>query len=264
MSRINCRRALLTWSAVAWPTSLVADGTSFSIIGQSLSGGPVGFAVILGLLSLSVICWALVVVKYLSLKRVNRSAERFVESFWESQSLNDLNSAIDKHPPSPTKEVFRSGYAELVRSSQLKEQIGQKKIIDLKLFLQVTMDNLSRVLAKTRTNERRDLERYLPFLALCASIAPFIGLFGTVWGVVVAFQGIAASGSTSLVAVAPGISEALVATAFGLFAAIPAVVGYNIAVSRIRHLGSLMEGFSADFLNIVERYIVTDQLKKSE
>ena len=107
--------------------------------------------------------------------------------------------------------------------------------------------------------ERRRLEKFMPLLAISASACPFIGLFGTVWGIMGAFEGIAKSGSASLAAVAPGISEALVSTAFGLAAAIPAVVGYNMFAARVRYLVGSIEGFTADFLNIVERYLVSDK-----
>ncbi len=136
----------------------------------------------------------------------------------------------------------------------MKEKSSQPE-----LALGVTVDNLNRSIQKTKLNERRQLERYLPLLAVSASASPFIGLFGTVWGIMASFEEIARTGSSSLAAVAPGISEALIATAFGLAAAIPAVIGYNIAVNKIRGLSSQMDSFSSDFLNIVQRYLVLDQ-----
>ena len=114
---------------------------------------------------------------------------------------------------------------------------------------------------KARLLEKRRLERYLPILATIASASPFIGLFGTVWGIMGAFEGIARTGSASLAAVAPGIAEALIATAFGLAAAIPAVMGYNLANAKIRSILTFLDGFVSDFMNIVERYFVSDKTK---
>ena len=160
---------------------------------------------------------------------------------------------------SPTREIFKAGFAELIRVSQLKDQAPSKEIA-----LSAGMDNMQRCLNKLKLQERRKLERFLSFLAICASACPFIGLLGTVWGIMHAFEQIAASGNASLTAVAPGISEALIATAFGLAAAIPAVVGYNIANSRIRSLMSQAENFNTDFLNIVQRYLVSNLNKATQ
>ena len=140
----------------------------------------------------------------------------------------------------------------------MREQAGNSL-----LGIKAAMENLTRSLDKASLTERKRLENYLPLLATIASAAPFIGLFGTVWGIMGAFRGIAASGSASLAAVAPGISEALIATAFGLAAAIPAVMGYNLANARIRGLMVFINGFQADFLNIVERYMVSDKSKSA-
>ena len=168
--------------------------------------------------------------------------------------MNDLNSRLAEYPNSPAKEVFKSGYAELVRGSQLREQTSS-----LQLAVHVAVENMSRSLTKAKKTERKKMEQLLPFLAIIASSSPFIGLFGTVWGIMGAFEGIAKSGNASLAAVAPGISEALIATAFGLAAAIPAVIGYNTANAKIRNLSINLDGFGMDFLNIVERYLVTEK-----
>ena len=138
----------------------------------------------------------------------------------------------------------------------------KEQAITPEIGLAAAMENVQRTLYKTKGEQKRAMERFLPVLALTASAAPFIGLFGTVWGIMNAFEGIAQSGSTSLASVAPGISEALLATAFGLAAAIPAVVGYNIAQNKIRGLLLQFDGFKADFLNIIERYLVVDRGEK--
>ena len=121
------------------------------------------------------------------------------------------------------------------------------------------MSNLLRTLNKSKNMEKKKMEKFLPLLAITASAGPFIGLFGTVWGIMNAFEGIAQTGSASLAAVAPGISEALIATAFGLAAAIPAVIGYNMANNHIRKILVNIDGFGSDFMNIVERYLVTEK-----
>ena len=227
---------------------------SDSIFLRAWRGGFVVFTVLLLLVCFSILSWALMVAKYLYLKQLNQMSNRFIRSFWDSRSLNDLNGRLSEHPYSPAKEIFRVGYAELVRGSQLKDHSHSPQ-----LAIPAAIENLTRSLRKTVGAERKKMEKYLPFLATVASVSPFIGLFGTVWGIMGAFEGIAQTGSASLAAVAPGISEALIATAFGLAAAIPALVGYNIAISNIRGLMSSIDGFSSDLLNIVERYLITDK-----
>lgn len=229
---------------------------SVSILDRSLQSGPVVFLVLLVLILMSVLSWAIVIGKFIYLRKISGNNDKFVKSFWDSRSLNDLNSRLQQYPYSPVREVFRGGYAELVRGSQLKESCSSMEWV-----IQAALENLTRALNKAKSLERCQMERFLSVLAITASASPFIGLFGTVWGIMSAFENIAQSGSTSLAAVAPGISEALIATAFGLAAAIPAVIGYNMANQKIRNLCITMDGFGADFLNIVERYFVSDKPK---
>lgn len=224
-----------------------------SIFGRSMDAGPVVFLVLLILVALSIASWAVAMVKFMHLKKINQQNEDFIGRFWENKSLNDLNSKLVKFDDSPAKELFKAGYSELVKGSQLKDQAS-----DLKLGISAAMSNIARTLNKSKNMEKRKMENYLPLLAISASAGPFIGLFGTVWGIMTAFEGIAQTGSASLAAVAPGISEALIATAFGLAAAIPAVIGYNIANNKIRSILIKVDGFGSDFLNIVERYLVVD------
>jgi biopolymer transport protein TolQ len=232
----------------------VADFGSHSILSQAWRSGIVVFSVLVILIGFSVLSWAIFIWKLVVLKRHTVTSEAFIKNFWESRSLNDLNSRLGEYPYSPAKEVFRTGYAELVRGSQLKEHATQQQ-----LAINAAMDNLNRSLGKAKRTERKKLESYLSLLAIIASSSPFIGLFGTVWGIMGSFEGIARTGSASLAAVAPGISEALIATAFGLLAAIPAVIGFNAANARIRNLLGALDGFCADFLNIVGRYLVSDK-----
>lgn len=231
-----------------------ADIADYSILQRAWDGGIVVFSVLMILFAFSILGLAIILTKFFHLNKIAKASDRFVKSFWDSRSLNDLNSRLGEHSYSPVKEVFRSGYGELVRAGQLREQAASSQIA-----VTAAMDNLGRALNRARSFERKRMEKYLTFLATIASSSPFIGLFGTVWGIMNAFEGIARTGSASLAAVAPGISEALIATAAGLGAAIPAVMGYNMANSRIRGLVSSIDGFAADFLNIVERYLVTDK-----
>jgi biopolymer transport protein TolQ len=235
-----------------------SDLQNQSIFTRALQGGVVVFLCLMLLVLTSALTWGIVVAKSLYLVRIQQTNDTFIKSFWDSRSLNDLNSRLQDHPYSSSREIFRSGYAELVRGSQLREQAATTE-----LAVGAAMDNLQRALSKAKLHEKRRMEKYLPILAISASAAPFVGLFGTVWGIMGAFEGIAQSGSTSLAAVAPGISEALIATAFGLAAAIPAVVAYNLFANRIRLQMGTIDGFVSDFLNIVERYLVTDRNVKS-
>lgn len=239
-------------------SSTTIDIGNQSFIIQAWRSGMMVFTVLVILMIFSVLSWALFLAKWLHLRKLTESSEQFIKNFWDSRSLNELNSRLGEYPYSPAKEIFRSGYAELVKGSQLKEQSSS-----LQLAVHAAIENLGRSLNKAKRMERKRMERYLPFLAIIASSAPFIGLFGTVWGIMNSFAEIARTGSASLAAVAPGISEALIATAFGLAAAIPAVIAYNTSNAKIRSLLVSLDGFSADFLNIVERYLVTERKSSS-
>lgn len=228
------------------------------IFERAWRGGFVVFAVLLVLIFMSIFSWAILVSKLLHLRKLSSANKEFIKSFWDSRSLGDLNGKLNEYSYSPVKEVFKSGYAELIRTSQLREKASTNSIA-----FNAAIENMTRSLHKAKRFEKNRLEKFLPVLSITASAAPFIGLFGTVWGIMGAFEGIARTGSASLAAVAPGISEALIATAFGLAAAIPAVIGFNMAQNRIRTQITYIDGFSSDFLNIVERYLVTDKQKTS-
>ncbi|MFK7873978.1 MAG: MotA/TolQ/ExbB proton channel family protein [Oligoflexales bacterium] len=234
---------------VAEETVLVAT-ESFSAFSRAMQGGPVVSMVLFSLITLSVLAWALLLTKWYWLHQMKQKNEIFIDHFWKSQSLRDLHQKIDKEPHSPVREVFREAYIEMTKHPKPPQGIMAQALI------QSAMDSLRRTLAKSRRSEQQRMEKYLPFLATTASASPFIGLFGTVWGIMDAFDTIARTGSSSLASVAPGISEALIATAFGLAAAIPAVIGYNIARSHIRLILENIDGFGSDFLNIVERHLV--------
>lgn len=250
--------ATATDSAAPGTAGEVSDIGSHSIFSQAWRSGFVVFSVLLILVLGSILSWAILVWKLIVLRKHSRSSETFIKSFWDSRSLNDLNSRLGEYPYSPAKEVFRTGYAELVRGSQLKDSTPS-----VQLAISAAMENINRSLSKAKKIEKKKLESFLPLLATIASAAPFVGLFGTVWGIMGSFEGIARSGSASLAAVAPGISEALIATAFGLAAAIPAVVAFNASNARIRTLLGSLDGFSMDFMNIVGRYLVSDRKASS-
>ncbi len=247
---------LTSMGSHAYGEELLGSGNIFT---KSLEGGPVVFSVLLLLVILSIASWGFGAAKIVYLKKVDRLNREFIQLFWDSRSLNDLNTRLGEFPYSPAREVFRLAYAELVKGSQLREHsnLGEWAI-------QAIQENLARTLQKGKGAERRNLERFLSLLSITASVGPFIGLFGTVWGIMSSFETIAQTGSSSLAAVAPGISEALIATAFGLAAAIPAVVAYNITTGKIRHILSFLDGFGLDFLNIVQRHLVSDQTQKTQ
>ncbi len=230
-----------------------------NIFSRAVDSGPVVFFVLLVLILLSVVVWSILFAKWVYFRKINKAGNNFVDQFWESRSLNDLNAKINDYAYSPARELFKKGYAELARGNQLKGQYGASE-----LLVQASLDNLHRALSKARFSERSQLEKFIPFLAIGASTSPFIGLFGTVWGIMRAFEGIAQTGNASLAAVAPGISEALIATAFGLAAAIPAAVGYNLFVVKIKQQMQQLDAFSSDFLNIVERYLVSENMKATQ
>lgn len=220
---------------------------SFDWLSVLTHGGPVGIAVMVLLVILSLLTWGVIIERWRALTRVQDRSERFLKAFWEAKSLSELHLRSKDIEYSPAREVFRTGYNEMVRVIQARDKKGASGAA-------VPFDTVKRSLAKARLVEEGQLAKNMSFLAVSASACPFIGLFGTVVGIIRAFHDIAESGSSSLAAVAPGLSEALIATALGLFAAIPAVVFYNVLGSRARRHLALLDGFGADFLNILERH----------
>lgn len=201
------------------------------------------------LIGLSVFCWGIAYSKYQSLKRITESNELFLNKFWKVNSLDSLYEDVDQYSESSLARVFKAAYVEmkkLAESPLLAKAEGEKPVLS-------GIDNLERVLRKASENEISNMESRLTVLATTGSTGPFIGLFGTVWGIMGSFHKIGQTGTASLAVVAPGISEALIATAIGLAAAIPAVVLYNNFVSKIRRQEVALNNFSSDFLNIVKR-----------
>jgi biopolymer transport protein TolQ len=213
-------------------------------------GGPVGVSVLLILLAASVASWTIIFRKAAQLSRARAQSISFLETFWRSKRLDAIYEASEKLPLSPVAQVFRSGYVELSKVTQSQPTSEASMHDQLGGF-----ENVERALTRAATAELTALEASIPLLGTTASAAPFVGLFGTVWGIMRAFGDIYAQGNANLATVSRPISEALIATAVGLFAAIPALVAYNHFNSRIHVLENEMRNFSSDFLNIIKRHI---------
>jgi biopolymer transport protein TolQ len=216
-----------------------------------LGAGIVVKAVLLLLILLSITSWGVIFNKWRVYRKTKRDAETFAASFWGGSDMDTLLAGIpQQYKDSPLPNIFQSGYREYMRN---RRDSGNDK--DGKIVAGGGLDGIRRALDAALSRELEGLSRHLAFLATVGSTSPFIGLFGTVWGIMSAFQSIAISQNTSLAAVAPGIAEALVATAFGLVAAIPAVVAYNKFTSDLKRIAAGMEQFSSEFLNIISRHI---------
>lgn len=229
-------------------------GGSFhgSILGMVLDAGLMVKFVLLVLLVFSVVSWAIIFVKYKYYRKIKKENDEFRADYLKSNSLSEVNTAAQKYKMSTNAEVFRVGYEELSRVNASKKE-KDKHSDDISLS---SLDNIERSLTNASNSEMAKLESSIGFLATTGSASPFIGLFGTVWGIMDTFQGIGARGSATLAVVAPGISEALVATAAGLAAAIPAVIFYNYFLNKAKTMVQEMDNFGAEFLNIVERYFI--------
>ncbi len=208
--------------------------------------------VILILLSLSILCWAIGWSKYKQFKVLRQSNELFDQQFWKMNSLDDMFEKMNAHAGSSHARVFKATYLEMKKIAE-SPLLKKSATTDPDSPQLSGIDNLERVMRKTIENEMSDMESRLTILASTGSTGPFIGLFGTVWGIMGSFHKIGQTGSASLAVVAPGISEALITTAIGLFAAIPAVIIYNHYISVIRKEEIDLNNFTADFLNVVKR-----------
>jgi len=207
--------------------------------------------VLLILVFFSVVSWAIIMFKLFQIHRANSESVRFMDFFWKSKRFDAIASQVDRFASSPLTVLFNEGYGEL---KKVVDSDGKTEGSALSTDLG-GVENVSRALRRATNSEITRLEKYTTFLATTGSTSPFIGLFGTVWGIMTAFEGIGRTGSASLAVVAPGIAEALIATAIGLVAAIPAVMAYNHFQHKIRVLIKEMDNFSTEFLNIVQRNI---------
>jgi biopolymer transport protein TolQ len=221
----------------------------FALVARS---SPIAKLVLLVLILFSITSWGIILFKLWALNRAERQSTAFLDVFRRSAKFSEVQAVCKNLSESPLVGIFQAGYAEL--NTQLRQ--GAPTQTGATIAARVTLKSLpalDRALLRAAAVEVNKLESRVSFLATTASITPYIGLFGTVWGIMAAFQGIGQTGSTNLGVVAPGIADALIATAAGLFAAIPAVYFYNHLASRVKLLASEMDDFSLEFMNISER-----------
>lgn len=219
-----------------------------SMWGLFMMADPVVKAVMIGLIFMSVWSWAIIFSKRHTLKKLNRRANAFEDSFWSGEPLDKIQQRVKKNKPDPLTNTFSAGMDEW--------QAGVKDGLPSRESLQASLrQRIERAMSVTIGREMNALERGMTFLASTGSTAPFIGLFGTVWGIMNSFSSIAATNNTSLAVVAPGIAEALFATALGLVAAIPAVVGYNVFSTALNRYADRLEAFADEFSAILSRHM---------
>jgi len=233
-----------------------------SLLGMILNAGWVVQFVLLLLFVFSICSWAIIFLKYRTIRKAREENDLFLDAYMRSSKLSEIIPEAKKYPASTLAGVFRAGYGELVKLTKARRDPagGREEDAGPSALEMRGIDNVERALNRAASEEASKLETALSFLATTGSASPFIGLFGTVWGIMDTFKGIGLRGSATLAVVAPGISEALIATAAGLAAAIPAVIFYNHYLQRIRQMTSEMDNFSGEFLNIIERY----QVKKGQ
>ena len=219
-----------------------------SLLETFMQVGPMGWTVAAILILMSVASWAIAVGKWSQMRRANHASDDFLEAFRSSQRFSEVGAAAQRLAASPLVGVFQAGYAEI--DAQIKTQRLQGDSDEYRIR---SLESLHRTLRRAAGSEIWMLSKGTTFLATVAAAAPFIGLFGTVWGIMVAFQDIGVTGSTSLVAVAPGISEALINTGLGLVAAIPALLAYNYFASRLRQFRADLDDFTLELMNLAER-----------
>ncbi len=209
------------------------------VVDMISNSGPVAKLVLVSLLAFSLISWAIILTKWSLLSRARAQSGRFVRAFRKAQRLQDIAAVADQFKPSPLVSVFEGGYEEYRR--QAAGAGGLRSLVSIQRGMQIgASEGITR------------LERNLPWLAITAAVTPFVGLFGTVWGIIDAFHGLGTAGAATLRAVAPGISEALITTAAGLAAAIPAVIAYNLIGASIREFAARSDDFALEVLNAVE------------
>lgn len=225
----------------------LSSGIQGNLWDMVLGAGIMVKLVLIILLAFSVLSWAIIIYKYSIIRKMERESIVFLDFFWSKKQFTPIFEACVDYKFTPLSRLFAAGYNELMQVRIPKKDAAPSQ------FNVGEFDSIQRSLKKTMSNEISRMEKAVAFLATTGNTTPFIGLFGTVWGIMNSFRGIGLKGSASLAVVAPGISEALIATAMGLIAAIPAVVAYNHFVTRINRMAVEMENFAGDFLNIVER-----------
>src|SRR5947209_3376045 len=228
--------------------TVVIGGEVVDMVAQS---GPVAKLVLLILLLFSLLSWALILSKWSSLKRARVQSGRFVRTFRKAQRMQDVGAVADQFRPSPLVGVFEGALEEVKRQMGMTGGVRNPQAVQ-------------RAMQIASSEEISRFERNLPWLATTAAVTPFVGLFGTVWGIIDAFHGLGTAGAATLRAVAPGISEALITTAAGLATAIPAVIAYNLITHSIRDFASRTDDFSLEVLNAVERQPQTARAETAE
>jgi biopolymer transport protein TolQ len=229
---------------------LTAGVFDTQVLKHVMLAGPIVKLVLLLLVGFSVVSWAIIFLKFRLFKGIERNQAGFARAFAEGKSLSALYELAEQGEKSPLTEVFRAGYLELTRIQRERGEASQGG-----RTAPFPVENVYRAMYKTTHEQVGGMENLLPFLATTGSATPFIGLFGTVWGIMNAFSGIATTGNATLATVAPGIAEALVATAAGLGAAIPSVIGYNYFLTRIRTIHTRIDSFTTEFINFLERKV---------
>jgi biopolymer transport protein TolQ len=218
---------------------LLASFIGGEILDMVSNSGPVAKLVLLSLLVFSLISWAIILTKWALLRRARVQSGRFVRAFRKAQRLQDIAAVANQFRPSPLVGVFEGGYEEYKRQAAAAGALR-------------SLAGVQRGMQIGASEEITRLERNVPWLAITAAVTPFVGLFGTVWGIIDAFHGLGTAGAATLRAVAPGISEALITTAAGLAAAIPAVIAYNLIGASIREFAARSDDFALEVLNAVE------------
>lgn len=236
---------------VPWLPTVVQGASRWE---QVAGSDPVVQFVLALLVLLSVVTWAIIFFKYFQLKRAIAQTNRFLDHFWEAKNFESAAEAARALAASPVSRLFQDAFRDL--RILRKESKASQEDTAMRELLRTGSQGLQRTLQSRTIQENARLESYLTFLGTVASAAPFIGLFGTVWGIMDAFEGIGQTGSASLAVVAGPISEALIATATGLAAAIPAVAAYNYLLGLVRRLQTEMDNFSLELLNLCERYFL--------
>jgi len=228
------------------------QSSSLNIVPMVLNLGMVGKCILALLLFLSVFSFAIMLQKLSLYARARRENNQFIDLFWTSQSMARSFERTKKYPASPIANIFIMVYRDILRIDKTRYASSSDASL-----------HVERVLRKAANRETANLEKYLTLLATIGSVSPFIGLLGTVWGIMDAFRAIGLRGSATLSIVAPGIAEALINTAAGLFVAIPAVMAYNLFIRRVRFMQTEMEGFLMDFLNLFQRQSYAAKTKET-
>lgn len=222
---------------------LQAQGEVWQLLSNT---GPVARLVLVILLFFSIFSWAIIFLKAGGFRRARKETQQFLAVFRQGKRLSDIRTSCREMKSTPLAGLFLAGYREIENQAVVKENPGTPKIR--------SVTSVQRALGIAGSSELTRMEGWLTWLATTAAVTPFVGLFGTVWGIIDAFHGLGSAGTASLRSVAPGISEALITTAAGLFAAIPALIAYNQFVQRIKEFGAMIDDFALEFLNMTERY----------